>query len=38
MNNPGKNMPLDLYLRYFFLNHKKKIDSIDREAIVDYVY
>lgn len=38
INNPGRNIPLDLYLRYFFLKEKRKIDSIDREAIVDYVY
>ena len=31
-------MPLDLYMRYYFLKHKKNIDSIDREAIVDFVY
>jgi hypothetical protein len=37
-NNPGKNIPLDLYLRYFFLNEKTKVDSLDREAIVDYVH
>jgi hypothetical protein len=27
-----------LYLRYFFLNEKNKVDSLDREAIVEYVY
>jgi hypothetical protein len=37
-NNPGRNIPLDLYLRYFFLNEKSKVDSLDREAIVDFVY
>lgn len=38
INNPSRNIPLDLYLRYFFLNEKKAVDSLDREAIVDYVY
>ena len=38
INNPGRNIPLDLYLRYFFLNEKTKVDSLDREAIVEYVY
>ncbi len=38
INNPGRNIPLDLYLRYYFLNIKKEVDSLDREAIVDYVY
>jgi hypothetical protein len=38
INNPGRNIPLDLYLRYFFLNEKSKVDSLDREAIVDYVH
>ena len=38
INNPGRNFPLDLYLRYFFLNEKTKVDSLDREAIVDYVH
>jgi hypothetical protein len=38
INEPGRNLPLDLYLRYFFLNEKSKVDSLDREAIVDYVY
>eukprot|EP00347_Sterkiella_histriomuscorum_P019483 403341461 len=38
INNPGRNIPLDLYLRYFFLNEKKKVDGFDRESIVDYVY
>ena len=38
INNPGRNLPLDLYLRYFFLNEKTKVDSLDREAIVDYVH
>ena len=38
INNPGRNIPLDLYLRYFFLNEKMKVDALDREAIVDYVY
>ena len=37
INNPGRNIPLDLFLRYFFLNEKSKVDSLDREAIVDYV-
>lgn len=38
LSNPGRNIPLDLFLRYFFLNEKSKVDSLDREAIVDYVY
>lgn len=38
INQPGRNIPLDLYLRYFFLNLKSRVDSLDREAIVDYVY
>jgi len=38
INNPGRNIPLDLFLRYFFLNEKSKVDSLDREAIVEYVY
>ena len=38
INNPGRNIPLDLYLRYFFLREKSQLDSLDREAIVDYVY
>jgi hypothetical protein len=41
INTPGRNIPLDLYLRYFFLNLKSQshaVDSLDREAIVDYVY
>lgn len=38
INSPGRNIPLDLYLRYFFLNEKSKVDSLDREAIVEYVY
>lgn len=37
-NNPGKNMTLDLYLRYYFLQYKKTLEKEDREAIVDYVY
>lgn len=37
-NNPGRNVPLDLFLRYFFLNEKKQVDSLDREAIVEYVH
>ena len=41
MTNPGRNVPLDLFLRYFFLREKKQhdpVDSVDREAVVDYVY
>lgn len=37
-NNPGKNLTLDLYLRFYFLQYKKLLDATEREAIVDYVY
>ncbi|CAI2371994.1 unnamed protein product [Moneuplotes crassus] len=35
--NPGKNTPLDLFLRYYFLDNKM-VSPSDRAAIVDYVY
>ena len=38
INNPGRNIPLDLFLRYYFLKEKKNLEATDREAIVDYVY
>ena len=38
LNNPGRNLPLDLFMRYFFLNHKADYDSEARGQIVDMVY
>ena len=29
---------MDLYLRFYFLKIKKEVDSLDREAIVEFVY
>ena len=37
LNNPTRNIPLDLWLRYYFLQNKA-VQAIDREAIADYVY
>ena len=36
--NPGRNMPLDLYLRYHFLKHKNEFDADARSQIVDNIY
>ena len=33
--NPGRNMPLDLYLRYHFLKHKNEFDA-DARIINNY--
>jgi hypothetical protein len=27
INNPGRNLPMDLFLRYYFLDHKKEFDA-----------
>ena len=32
------NVPLDLFLRYYFLDHKKDYETEDRAAIVQHVY
>lgn len=37
-NEPGRNIPLDLHLRYFFLNNKNVFDNESRTQIVDVVY
>ena len=36
--NPGRNLPLDLFMRYFFLDHKADFDNKARNQIVDVVY
>jgi hypothetical protein len=36
--NVDRNVPLDLYLRYFFLDHKKDFDDDARGQISDMVY
>ena len=38
MANPGRNMTMDIFLRYFFLDHKKDFDADGRTQIVDNVY
>lgn len=38
ITNPGRNLPMDLFLRYHFLGHKKDYDNQARGEIVDYVY
>jgi hypothetical protein len=35
---PGRNIHFDLFLRYYFLEEKANINSLDREAIVEYAY
>lgn len=27
INEPGRNMPMDLWLRFHFLKHKKEVDA-----------
>ena len=36
--NPGRNLPLDLFMRYHFLKHKNEFDDDARSQIVDNVY
>ena len=36
--NPGRNMTMDIHLRYYFLDHKKDFDADGRTQIVDNVY
>lgn len=38
IENPGRNIPLDLFMRYYFLKHKADYDSEARNQIVDLVY
>lgn len=38
INNPGRNMPMDIFLRYFFLDKKAEYDSDARNQIVDIAY
>jgi len=38
LNEPNRNIPLDLFLRYYFLERKKLFDSKARASIVDHVY
>lgn len=38
INEPGRNVPLDLFLRYYFLRHKREFDSAARFQIVDMIY
>ena len=38
INEPHRNMPLDLWLRFHFLKNKKEFDNQARSQIVEYVY
>jgi len=38
ISEPHRNVPMDSFLRFYFLDHKKEVDSLDREKIVDHVY
>ena len=38
INDPGRNIPLDIFMRYYFLDHKKDFDSDARRQIVEMVY
>ena len=38
INEPGRNLPMDMYLRFHFLKQKKDFNTAARTQIVDYVY
>ena len=38
INEPNRNLPMDMYLRFHFLKHKKDFNTAARTQIVDYVY
>ena len=38
INEPGRNIPMDLFLRHFFLNHKKDYDADARTQIAELTY
>jgi hypothetical protein len=38
INEPSRNVPLDIFLRYFFLQHKNEYDASSRTQIVELVY
>lgn len=37
-NDPTRNVPLDIFLRFYFLRHKNVFDSAARAQLVDMVY
>lgn len=37
-NNPERNIPLDIFLRYYFLDNKRGLETFHRGQIVDFVY
>jgi hypothetical protein len=38
INEPGRNIPIDIFLRYYFLQHKADFDSDARNQMVELVY
>ena len=38
IEDPGRNIPLDIFMRYYFLDHKKDFDAAARRQIVQMVY
>lgn len=38
LNNPGRNMPLDLFMRFHFLKHKNEFGAEARTQMVEMIY
>ena len=38
INNIGRNIPLDIFMRYHFLKHKNEFNSEARTQMVENVY
>ena len=38
VTSPGRNIPLDLFLRYYFLKNKNEYDAEGRTQMVEMVY
>ena len=36
--SPERNIPMDIFLRYYFLDHKNEFDNEARNQIVEIVY